>query len=97
MVPITNTGCTDGVVLVADKRITIERGAEHKYSNKLFGDLDNIIIGFSGSRPLSESFRNDTIDYGVSYYNGFHEAPFLSILPRLDSSITLSVCCGRPS
>ena len=42
MTYILGSHCKDGVVLVADKKFTVDGGSSYEYGDKLFG----IIVGF---------------------------------------------------
>ena len=46
MTYILGTRCKDGVVLIADRKFTIDAGAGYEYDDKLFGDLAGVIVGF---------------------------------------------------
>ena len=46
MTYILGSQCKDGVVLVADKKFTVDGGSSYEYGDKLFGDLTGIIVGF---------------------------------------------------
>lgn len=79
MTYILGSRCSDGVVLVADKKIiTMNGGAENKYSNKLFSDIDNVIIGYSGAKRIFESFRNDITDYITRQRDAYKEYPTIA-------------------
>jgi 20S proteasome alpha/beta subunit len=79
MTYILGSRCSDGVVLVADKKIiTINGGAENKYSNKLLSDIDKVIIGYSGAKRIFESFRNDIIDCITSHRDTYKEYPAIT-------------------
>lgn len=61
---ILGSRCKDGVVLVADRKITSTNEFESisfDYKNKLYGILDGIIFGSSGSTDTFEVFREQTI------------------------------------
>jgi 20S proteasome alpha/beta subunit len=86
MTYILGCRCSEGVVLVADKKIiNIEGGAESKYSNKLFSDLESLIIGYSGARRVFELFRNEIIDYVTAYRDAYHVHPTIA---KLNTQIT---------
>lgn len=56
---ILGSKCSDGVVLVADKKITVtdNSGMYFDYSDKLFAELRHAIFGSSGSTGNYEHFR----------------------------------------
>jgi hypothetical protein len=78
MTYILGSRCADGVVLIADRKFEDkEIGAGYFYGDKLFGEIRNSIIGFSGSRPTFELFRIKLRD-AVSDYNLDKSKPPLS-------------------
>ena len=60
---ILGARCKDGVVLISDKKVTLDYGADFDYREKLFGDLRHVIIGSSGSTDTFEYFRGYIMDY----------------------------------
>jgi 20S proteasome alpha/beta subunit len=80
MTYILGSRCSDGVVLVADKKIIIleDGGAENKFSDKLFTDIEKLIIGYSGSRRVFESFRNRIVEYMTGFRNTYKEYPSIT-------------------
>jgi 20S proteasome alpha/beta subunit len=67
---ILGAKCTDGVVLIADKKITIECGADFDYTDKLHGVLRHVIFGASGSPDTFELLKGQAIDYVRTYPSG---------------------------
>ena len=57
MTYILGSRCSDGVVLIADRKFTIDYDSGYLYDEKLFGEIRNIIIGFSGDIGTFELFR----------------------------------------
>ena len=49
--------CTDGVVLIADTKITVDGGARYEYEDKLTGEIRGVITGFSGDKEPFTEFR----------------------------------------
>jgi 20S proteasome alpha/beta subunit len=50
--------CSDGVVLVADRKVTImDAGLHHDFVDKLFGVVRHVIFGSSGNTGMFELFR----------------------------------------
>ena len=55
MTYILGSRCKDGVVLVADTKITVDDGARYDYDDKITGDIRGVLIGFSGNKePFTE-------------------------------------------
>lgn len=79
MTYILGSRCKNGVVLVADKKIiTIDGAAEYQYINKLVSEIENLVIGYSGSRRIFELFRNNLVDNLISYKDKNHEYPTIT-------------------
>jgi 20S proteasome alpha/beta subunit len=57
MTYILGSMCSDGVVLVGDRKITLGSGAAHEYEDKLFSDMFWMVVGSSGISGLFEKFR----------------------------------------
>ncbi len=57
MTYILGSRCSDGVVLVADRKVTLGGGATHAYEDKLFSDIFWMVVGSSGVSGLFEKFR----------------------------------------
>lgn len=57
MTYIVGAKCTDGVVLVGDKKITLGEGTEHSYAKKIFSPLTSIVIGSSGASGMYRTFQ----------------------------------------
>lgn len=60
---ILGAKCLDGVVMVADKKVTIDCGADFDYTDKLHGVLKHVIFGASGSPESFELFKGQSMDY----------------------------------
>lgn len=61
---ILGARCKDGVVLIADKKVTtIDGGLDFDFRNKLFGNLGHIIFGSSGSTDMFELFRAQVMSH----------------------------------
>src|SRR5205809_4099757 len=59
MTYIFTARCKDGVVLVADRKFTIDYGVGYEYGDKLIGEIGGIIVGFSGARRIFELYRKE--------------------------------------
>jgi 20S proteasome alpha/beta subunit len=66
MTYILGSVCTDGIVLVADRKVMLEGGAVHEYEDKLFMCAPWMVIGSSGVLGLFEKFRDQLTDYLAS-------------------------------
>lgn len=63
MTYILGSVCTDGFVLVADRKIMLEGGAIHEFEDKLFMSVPWMVVGSSGILGLFEKFRTRLTDY----------------------------------
>lgn len=67
---ILGSRCTDGVSLVADKKMTVTneiQSVSFEYKRKLFGILRHVIFGSSGSTDTFEFFRDYLMDQVSSH------------------------------
>jgi 20S proteasome alpha/beta subunit len=60
---ILGSRCKDGVVLVADRKVTINEGEDYEECDKLFGEIGHVIYGSSGDAGMFELFRGYVTDY----------------------------------
>ena len=58
MTSISAAVCADGIASTADKKFTFMDGRTPECSNKLFGDLRHVIIGYCGGRDTFDFVRN---------------------------------------
>jgi 20S proteasome alpha/beta subunit len=49
--------CSDGIVMVADKKISTISGKELKFEGKMFGDLAHVLIEYAGNVNMFGIFR----------------------------------------
>jgi hypothetical protein len=61
---IFGSKCKNDVVMVADRKFTINNGTDYEYDDKLWGDIGGVIAGFLVQEEL---FRTK---YGRSYSYG---------------------------
>jgi 20S proteasome alpha/beta subunit len=52
--------CLDGIVLIADRKLTRKHG-EPIYREKIFGDLQHVLIGYTGDAQMFDIFRRYTV------------------------------------
>jgi 20S proteasome alpha/beta subunit len=60
---ILGSHCKDGLVLVADRKITIGQGEDYDECDKLFGEIRHVVYGSSGDAGMFELFRGYVTDY----------------------------------
>jgi 20S proteasome alpha/beta subunit len=54
---ITGAKCTDGIVLVADRKFTDYSSGSPQFCQKIFGDIEHILIGYTGWERTFDIFR----------------------------------------
>lgn len=59
MTVIIGAKCSDGIVLIADRKLTMKNG-EPQYREKIFGDL-HVLIGYCGDVQMFDIFRRYTV------------------------------------
>ncbi|MGB7952419.1 MAG: hypothetical protein WCF23_00435 [Candidatus Nitrosopolaris sp.] len=69
MTYILGSHCSDGVVLVADRKITFDNNTV-EYENKLFMHYYPIVMGSSGSTVLFDKFRQQSFMATQKYKDG---------------------------
>ena len=57
MTYILGSRCRDGVVMIADRKFTVDYGSSYLHDNKLVHEVAGIVVGFSGSRGVFELFQ----------------------------------------
>jgi 20S proteasome alpha/beta subunit len=57
MTYVVGAVCNDGIVLVGDKKITIDEGADYTWGNKIFQPFNTTVIGSSGISGMYKSFQ----------------------------------------
>ena len=68
MTYILGARCIDGVVLVGDTKVTIDRGADSEYSKKIITNaLTNVVMGSAGASGLYRDFQNRIITEVIKF------------------------------
>jgi 20S proteasome alpha/beta subunit len=71
MTYILASHCADGIVLLSDRKVTIEGGIEVEYEDKIFSEFEQFLLTYAGSRETFGSFRmklQDTMSFHVNAY-----------------------------
>jgi 20S proteasome alpha/beta subunit len=75
MTYVLGSRCSDGVVIVADRKHTMDKTIDSVYDNKILGEFSGVITGFAGIRGSYELFVMHMNDYiiknGDMVYNEF--------------------------
>jgi 20S proteasome alpha/beta subunit len=67
MTYILGVKCTDGVVLVGDRKVTYRENADVEFKPKLYSYYYPIVVGSSGSTFLFDKFREDALIIAQKY------------------------------
>lgn len=57
MTYILASHCANGIVLLSDRKVTIEGGTEIEYEDKIFSEFEQFLLSYAGSRETFGSFR----------------------------------------
>jgi 20S proteasome alpha/beta subunit len=49
--------CSDGIAMIADKKLTDLSGGDPQFRNKIYGDLGHILMGYTGLEGMFDIFR----------------------------------------
>ena len=66
MTYILGSKCSDGVVLIGDRRVVSGDGSSHEYEDKIFMVDPWMIVGSSGTLALFQKFRDQITEYVAS-------------------------------
>jgi 20S proteasome alpha/beta subunit len=75
---ILGSRCKDGVVLVADTKLTVDGGANYDYDDKITGEIRGVLTGFSGDKEPFTEFRMRLRERGAKLEKELHEQASLS-------------------
>lgn len=70
MTYILGARCKDGVVLIGDRKVELEEGTDFGYEDKMFMDVNNLVIGSSGVSELFDKFRTRLLSYITKHPKG---------------------------
>lgn len=63
MTYILGSNCSDGVVLISDRKVVSGDGSSHEYEDKIFFVDPWMIVGSSGTLALFQKFREQVTEY----------------------------------
>jgi 20S proteasome alpha/beta subunit len=89
MTYILGSRCSDGVVVVADRKFTVDYGSSYLYDTKLVHEMGGIVVCFSGNRGVFELFQTEIRNHVMKESGGSIEHdPFVlktsEIIERLN-------------
>lgn len=80
--------CLDGIVLVADRKLTRRHG-KPEYKEKIFGDLEHVLIGYIGDVQMFDIFRRYTVGDVMIERDESRRYTLDNLLSRISGSIKL--------
>ena len=81
---IIGAKCSDGIVLVADRKFTTKFDESVRYDTKLFGDLSHVIMGYTGIENVFDIFRKCIVgDVIINRDSMDNNYTFTSLIPRM--------------
>ncbi|HXG07213.1 MAG TPA: hypothetical protein VNI77_07810 [Nitrososphaera sp.] len=54
--------------MIADRKFTVDYGANYLYDNKLYEEIPHTVVGFSGNKGAFELFKTSLNDYIADYF-----------------------------
>ncbi len=87
MTYILGSRCSDGVLLVADRKIVENDGSKELFEEKIWVDASEIVTAASGSTVLYRKFRSNVLDYVNERKGGLGLQSFTKELERIVSEL----------
>lgn len=85
---VVGAKCSDGMVLIADKKVTDCSGNIKCYTNKIFFDLEHILIGYGGRVDNFDIFRKYIAeDIMLWRSNKTKQYTFENFIPKIKDSV----------
>lgn len=85
---IIGAKCIDGLVMVADKKVTDYLGNTRYYTNKIFADLEHILIGCGGGVDTFDIFRKYIVgDIWIWRDNKDNQYTFKNFIEKIKDSV----------
>ena len=86
---IIGAKCSDGIVLVADRKFTTVFDESVRYDNKLFGDLSHVIMGYTGIEKIFDIFRKCIVgDVIINRDSVDNSYTFKNLMPKMAHLVT---------
>lgn len=94
MTYILGSRCSDGVVLVADRKFTFECRPNFLYEDKIISELQGIIIAFSADRGTFELFRT-RLRTAVTGDPNMSKDEFIIVISEIMENLSKKYHCGK--
>jgi 20S proteasome alpha/beta subunit len=85
MTVVIGAKCSDGIVLIADRKLTRKNG-EIRYHEKIFGDLEHVLIGYTGDAQMFDIFRRFTVGDVMIERDGSKRYDLNNLLSKISKS-----------
>jgi 20S proteasome alpha/beta subunit len=85
---IIGAKCLDGIVLIADRKLTRKNG-KSEYRAKIFGDLEHVLIGYTGDAQIFDIFRRYTVGDVMIERDESKRSTLDNLLSKVSDSIKL--------
>lgn len=83
---IIGAKCSDGVVLIADKKMT-KIGGEPQFKDKIFGDLAHFPLAYTGKEDVFHVFRKAMVGEWLLKFNNKEPLGLEEVMPTYASII----------
>jgi len=88
MTVVIGAKCSDGIVLIADRKLTGKNG-EVRYCEKVVGDLAHVLIGYTGDAQMFDIFRRYTAGDLIIERDGAKRYDLDNLLSKVSNSIRM--------
>jgi len=85
---IIGAKCSDGIVMIADRKITDMTGNTLQYDNKIFGDMEHILIGYGGGIGTFDIFRKYIVGDITLLRHDKNGCTFDNFIPKVKESVS---------
>ena len=90
MTYILDSRCRDGIVLISDRKVTLDFGEDFDYRDKLYGVLGHVVFGSSGSTDTYEFFRGHIMNYVRTHKKNKESITYDNLITKV-SEITYTI------
>ncbi len=80
---IIGAKCSNGIVMIADRKVTDFSGQTIHYTNKIFGDLRDILIGYGGGEEAFDIFRKYIVGEVTLLRSDENKYTFDNLIPNM--------------
>ena len=84
---IIGAKCYDGIVMIADRKITDMTGNTLRYKNKIFADMEHILIGYGGGAGTFDIFRKYIVGDITLLRHDKNAYTFDNFIPKAKESV----------